>query len=148
MNSKEFLFILRKNLLDHGFNRLDSRNYYYVNNIISCLFDIQKSKHGQQYFFNIYFKLSSDDIKEKSYHSLAGDRLHKIFPEYHEIITAIDFDNPNLIKSYIDEFIDHLPYILNRLKEMTDIHEFIDVFHANFSQCEIEKLKSNTFTFD
>ena len=53
-DAKTFLKQLRATLKQHGFQRLNANNYFHRAEFLLCLFTIQKSMYGGQYYFDVY----------------------------------------------------------------------------------------------
>ena len=144
-NAKTFLKQLRATLKQHGFQRLNVNNYFYRAEFLLCLFTIQKSIYGGQYYFDVYYRLAGSDPKEQNYRALCFDRLEHLFAADFETIRSIDFDEAALIKQFAPQFLARLPAIADTLAAWTDTTSFLQRFGDNFSAQQQAAIAAHTF---
>ena len=65
-DAKTFLKQLWATLKQHGFQRLNANNYFHRAEFLLCLFTIQKSMYGGQYYFDVYYRLADATPKRKT----------------------------------------------------------------------------------
>lgn len=144
-DAKTFLKQLRATLKQHGFQRLNANNYYYRAEFLLCLFTIQKSMYGGQYYFDVYYRLADDDPKEQNYRALCFDRRERLFTAEHETIRSIDFDDAELVSQFAPQFLARLPAIADDLAAWTDTTSFLQHFGDNFSAEQQAAIAAHTF---
>ena len=66
LDAKTFLKQLRATLKQQGFQRLNANNYFYCAEFLLCLFTIQKSMYGGQYYFDVYYRLADRTLRRKT----------------------------------------------------------------------------------
>ena len=145
IDAKTFLKQLRATLKQHGFQRLNANNYFHRAEFLLCLFTIQKSMYGGQYYFDVYYRLADDDPKEKNYRALWFGRLASLFATEHETIRSIDFDDPALVRQFAPQFLARLPAIADDLAAWTDTTAFLQRFGDDFSAEQQAAIAAHTF---
>ena len=141
-DAKTFLKQLRATLKQHGFQHLNAINYLPPAVFLLCLFTIQKSMYGGQYYFDVYYRLADDDPKEQNYRALCFDRRERLFTAEHETIRSIDFDDAELVSP---QFLARLPAIADDLAAWTDTTAFLQRFGDDFSAEQQAAIAAHTF---
>lgn len=100
---KSFFSSLIKTLLKNGFSRVSSVKYWFSGTDIQRMFEIQKSRYSDLYYFNVYYLIFGSDIDPKTIpRGVSGHRLESLFSEHKYIIRGISFDTNNNEQEYAD----------------------------------------------
>lgn len=117
----DFFKNLRNILNKNGFKRLSSSKYYLINTEIQCMFEIQKSRYSEMYYFNVYYQVSNSNIDPKKISwGVLGQRLESLFPEHQFIIEGISFDTNKNEQEYAEFLLLLDSQFLPQIKKLTE----------------------------